>query len=57
MTLCLNNNTHMVTFSPLCVFRMENIGGVAVSRGGWRIAPYVGMSINPFPLRGLPLSR
>ena len=43
-------------FSP-CVFRTENIGGVAVSRGGWKIAPYVGSSINPFPLCGLPLSR
>ena len=30
-----------------CVFRTENIGGVAASRGGWRIAPYVGISINP----------
>ena len=26
---------------------MENIGGVAASRGGWKIAPYVGMLINP----------
>ena len=31
----------------LCVFRTENIGGVAASRGGWRKSPYVGMSINP----------
>ena len=50
MFLCLNNNTHANLFSP-CVFRTENIGGVAASRGGWRISPYVGMSINPFPLR------
>ena len=40
MSLCLNNNTHGNLFSP-CVFRMENIGGVAASRGGWWIAPYV----------------
>ena len=33
-------------FSP-CVFRMENIGGVATSRGGWRIPPNVKNSINP----------
>ena len=54
MSLCsyvlITIHTHANLFSPY-VFRMENIGGVAVSRGGWRIAPYVGMSINPFPLR------
>ena len=60
MSLCscvlITTHTKGNLFSP-CVFRTENIGRVAESRGGWRIAPYVGMSINPFPLRGLPLSR
>ena len=46
MFLCLNNNTDANLFS-LCVFRMENIGGVAASRGGWRMSPNVGISINP----------
>ena len=55
MFLSLNNNIHGNLFSP-CVFRMENIGGVAVSRGGWRMSPNAGLSINPFPLCGLPLS-
>ena len=39
MFLCLNNNTHANLFSP-CVFRTENIGGVAASRGGWRKTEY-----------------
>ena len=50
MSLCsyvlITTHTKGNLFSP-CVFRTENIGGVAASRGGWRIAPYVGMSINP----------
>ena len=44
--LWLNNNTHANLFSP-CVFLMGNIGGVAASRGGWRISQNVKISINP----------
>ena len=50
MSLCsyvlITTYTHANLFS-LCVFRMENIGGVATSRGGWRIAQNVKTSINP----------